>query len=95
MSFVSELEENEELVEFEETWAELVKIEAIAEIEEEYHSLHSDELLDLWENETDKVKIKLIENALNSIEENNGVMFGAEDPCYHSDTVSDYMNHGV
>ena len=29
MSFVSELEENEELVEFEETWAELVKIEAM------------------------------------------------------------------
>jgi hypothetical protein len=49
MSFISELEENEELVEFEETWAELVKIEAIAEIEEEYVS----------------------------------------------DTVSDYMNHGV
>jgi hypothetical protein len=29
MSFISELEENEELVEFEETWAELVKIEAM------------------------------------------------------------------
>ena len=29
MSFVSELEENEELVEFEETWAELGKIEAM------------------------------------------------------------------
>ena len=27
MSFISELEENEELVEFEETWAELAKIE--------------------------------------------------------------------
>ena len=29
MSFVSELEENEELVEFEETWNELGKIEAM------------------------------------------------------------------
>jgi len=29
MSFISELEENEELVEFEETWTELVKIEAM------------------------------------------------------------------
>jgi hypothetical protein len=29
MSFISELEENEELVEFEETWARLGKIDAI------------------------------------------------------------------
>ena len=36
MSFVSELEENEELVEFEEAWNELGKIEAMSEMEEEF-----------------------------------------------------------
>tara|TARA_R100000742_G_C4245398_1_gene64413 strand:+ start:62 stop:202 length:141 start_codon:yes stop_codon:yes gene_type:complete len=39
MSFISELEENEELVEFEETWAELAKMEAIGEMEEEFEML--------------------------------------------------------
>jgi len=39
MSFVSELEENEELVEFEETWNELGKIEAMSEMEEEFEML--------------------------------------------------------
>ena len=39
MSFVSELEDNDELVEFEETWAELAKIEAISEMEEEFEVL--------------------------------------------------------
>ena len=39
MSFISELEENEELVEFEETWAEIAKIEAISEMEEEFEIL--------------------------------------------------------
>ncbi len=33
MSFISELEENDELVEFEETWNEIAKIQAMADIE--------------------------------------------------------------
>ena len=33
MSFISELEENEELVEFEETFNEIAKIQAMADIE--------------------------------------------------------------
>ncbi len=33
MSFISELEENDELVEFEETFNEIAKIQAMADIE--------------------------------------------------------------
>ena len=62
MSFVSELEENEELVEFEETWTELVKIEAMG---------------------GDAVKEAAMSDMSEMEEE------------YVSDTVSDYMNHGV
>jgi len=62
MSFISELEENEELVEFEETWAELVKIEAMG---------------------GDAVKEAAMSDMSEMEEE------------YVSDTVSDYMNHGV
>ena len=39
MSFISELEENEELVEFEGTWSELGKIEAMSEMEQEFEVL--------------------------------------------------------
>jgi len=62
MSFISELEENEELVEFEETWTELVKIEAMG---------------------GDAVKEAAMSDMSEMEEE------------YVSDTVSDYMNHGV
>ena len=62
MSFISELEENEELVEFEETWTELVKIEAMG---------------------GDAVKEAAMSDMSEMEEE------------YVSDTVSDYMTHGV
>ena len=69
MSFISELEENEELVEFEETWTELVKIEAMG---------------------GDAVK----EAAMSDMRPSSRVLFEMEEE-YVSDTVSDYMNHGV
>ena len=39
MSFISELEDNDEMVEFEKIWAESAEIEAIAEMEEEFEVL--------------------------------------------------------
>jgi hypothetical protein len=69
MSFISELEENEELVEFEETWAELVKIEAMGG------------------DSVEMLKTAVKEAAMSDMSE--------MEEEYVSDTVSDYMNHGV
>ena len=69
MSFISELEENEELVEFEETWAELGKIEAMGG------------------DAVEMLKTAVKEAAMSDMSE--------MEEEYVSDTVSDYMNHGV
>jgi len=69
MSFISELEENEELVEFEETWVELVKIEAMGG------------------DAVGMLKTAVKEAAMSDMSE--------MEEEYVSDTVSDYMNHGV